>query len=97
MRKIFGSLYNEDGSLRIRTNYELNESIEKADIVRFVKCRIIARLGHVMWVDNMRTPTKILEWEPIGTRNRGRPKKRWIADIKKDMQVIGIKGRRKQM
>ena len=26
-----------------------------------------------------RTPKRILEWKPIGTRTRGRPSKRWIA------------------
>ena len=39
---------------------------------------------------------KILEWKPIGTRIRGRPRKRWIADIEEDTQIIGIKGWRKQ-
>ena len=36
-RKIFDPVQNEDGSWRIRMNYELNELIENADIVRFVK------------------------------------------------------------
>jgi len=43
-----------------------------------------------------RTPKKILEWKPLGTRIGGRPRKRWIADIEEDMQIIGIKGWRKQ-
>jgi len=72
-------------------NYELNELIENADIVRFIKRRIIAWLGHVMRMDEKRTPMKILEWKPIGTRIRGRPRKRWIVDIEEDMQITGIK------
>jgi len=47
-------------------------------------------------MDDKRTPKKILEWKTIGTRIRGRPRKRWIADIEEDMQMIGIKGWRKQ-
>jgi hypothetical protein len=31
----------------------------------------------------------------MGRRNRGRPRKRWIADIEKYRQIIGIRGRRK--
>ena len=37
LRKIFGPVQNEDGSWRIRMNYELNELIENADTVRFIK------------------------------------------------------------
>jgi len=44
------------GSGRIRINYELNELIENADMVRFIKSRRIAWLGHVMRVDDRRTP-----------------------------------------
>jgi len=33
LRKIFGLVQNEDGSWRIRMNYELNELTENADIV----------------------------------------------------------------
>jgi hypothetical protein len=47
LRKIFGPVQNEDGSWRIRMNYELNELIGNADIVRFIKGRI-AWLSHVM-------------------------------------------------
>jgi len=42
-------------------------------------------------MDDRRTPKKILGWKPIGTRIRGRPRKRWIVDIEEDMQIIGIK------
>ena len=37
LRTIFGPVQNEDVSWRIRVNYELNELIETADIVRFIK------------------------------------------------------------
>jgi len=33
---------------------------------------------------------------PIGTRIKGRSRKRWIADIEEDMQIIGTKRWRKQ-
>jgi hypothetical protein len=36
LKKIFGPLQNENGSWRIRMNYELNELIGNADIVRFI-------------------------------------------------------------
>ena len=77
-------------------NYELNELIENADIVRFIKSTRIAWLGHVMRMDDKRTPKRILQWKPIGTRTRGRPRKRWIAGIEEDLQIMGVRWWREQ-
>jgi hypothetical protein len=66
-------------SRRIRINYELNELIQNAGIVTFIKSRRIAWLP-----SHKRTPKRILEWKPIGTRIRGRPRKRWIEIIEED-------------
>jgi hypothetical protein len=75
-------------------NHELSELVEDADIVRFTKSRRIAWLGHVMQMDEKRTPERILEWKPVGRRIRGRPRKRWIEDIEEDIEVMGIRGLR---
>ena len=67
--------------------YQHIELIGNADIVRLIKCRRIAWLGHVMRMDDKRTPNRILQRKPIGTRTRGRPRKRWIAGIEEDLQI----------
>ena len=72
-------------------NHVLNKLIEKADIVRFIKSRRIAWLGHLMRMDEKRTPRRVLEWKPIGRRIRGRPRKRWIEDVEEDTQRMGIR------
>jgi len=54
-------------------NYELNELIKSTDMVRFIKSRRIAWLGHVLRMDDKRRPKRILELKPISTRIRGRP------------------------
>ena len=77
-------------------NYELNELIGNVDIVRFIKSRRTAWLGHVMRMDDKRTPKRILKWKPIGTRTRGKPWKRWIAGIEEDLQIMGVRRWRKQ-
>jgi hypothetical protein len=48
-----------------------------------------------MWMDEKRTPKRILEWKPIGRRIRGRTRKTWIEDIENDIQKMGIRGWRK--
>jgi hypothetical protein len=45
LRKIFCPMQNEDGSWRIRMNYDLNELTDNVDIIRFVKSRRIGWLG----------------------------------------------------
>jgi hypothetical protein len=75
-------------------NHDLNELIENADIVRFIKNRRIAWLGHVMRIDERKAPKRVLEWKPTGRRIRGRPRKRWIEDVE-DMTEDGNKRWRK--
>jgi hypothetical protein len=47
-------------------------------------------------MDDKRTPKGILQWKRIGTRTRGRPRKRWIAGIEGDLQIMGVRQWRKQ-
>jgi hypothetical protein len=95
LRRIFGPVQNEDGFWRIRMNNELNDLIKNADIVRFVKSKRMASLGHVMRMEEKRIPERVQEWKPVGRRNRGRPRKKWIEDTEEDLQTMGIRGWRK--
>ena len=67
----------------------MNYLTESADIVRFIKSRRIAWLGHVMRMDGKRI-------SEFGARIRGRPRKRWIIDIEEDIQIMGIRRWRRQ-
>ena len=58
--------------------------------------RRVAWLGRVMRMDDKRTPKRILQWKPVGTRTRGRPRKRWIAGTEEDLQIMGVRRWRKQ-
>ena len=48
-----------------------------------------------MWMDEKRTPKKVLEWKPTGWRIRRRPRKSWIEVFVEDIQMMGIRGWRK--
>jgi len=76
-------------------NYEQNDVIKNADIVRIEKGKRMAWLGHVMRREGKRIPKRLIQWKPISRRNRGRPRKRWIENIEEDIQIMGIRGRRK--
>jgi hypothetical protein len=47
-------------------------------------------------MDDKKTSKRILEWKPIGTRIRGRPRKRWIVDIEEDIQMMELRPWRNQ-
>jgi hypothetical protein len=70
LRRIFGPVQDEDGFWRIRMNHELNDLIKNADKVRFVKCKRMDWLGHVMQMEEKRIPKRVLEWKPVGRRIR---------------------------
>jgi hypothetical protein len=95
LRKLFGPLQDENRIWRIRKNHELNELTGNADIVRYIKSRRMALLGHLMRMDGGRMPRRMLEWKPMGRRIRGRPRKRWIEGVEEDIQTVGIRGWRK--
>jgi hypothetical protein len=46
--------------------------------------------GHVERMPGNRLPLKVLEWEPEGTRRRGRPKERWIVGVRRSMTNHGL-------
>jgi hypothetical protein len=46
--------------------------------------------GHVKTMPGNRLPLKVLEWEPEGTRRRGRPKERWIDGVSRSMTNHGL-------
>jgi hypothetical protein len=47
--------------------------------------------GHVKRIPENRLPRKISEWEPEGTRRRGRPKERWIDGVRWSMTNHGLR------
>ena len=68
---------------------------DRADILKFVKSKRMAWLGQVMRMEEKRIPKTVLEWKPIGRRNRGRPKKRLNEDTEEDTEIMRIRGWRK--
>ena len=70
---------------------EIDEVIEGADIVRFIKAQKIKWLGHIQRMNQARPTRKLLDWKPMGTRPVGTARQRWQKDVMKDLEKLKIK------
>jgi hypothetical protein len=75
----------EDGVCRVRSNSEINTLLYGEDIARHAKSLRLSWLGHVERMESQRTPKCLLNGELFGVRRRGRPRKRWLQDVKDDL------------
>ena len=91
LRKIFGPTKEPNGLWRIKTNEELDELIQRKNIIRFIKSQRLKWLGHIERMQKEIEVTKIYKWKPFASRPIGRPKKRWVDDVRKDLQTMKIK------
>jgi hypothetical protein len=70
---------------------KIDNLIEGADIVRFIKAQIIKWLGHIQRMDQARPTGKLLVWKPMGIRPVGRPRQRWQEDVMEDIKKLEVK------
>jgi hypothetical protein len=62
---------------------EIDNLIEGADTVRFIRTQRIKWLGHIQRIDQARPTRKLLYWKLMGTRPVGKPRQRWQEDVMK--------------
>jgi hypothetical protein len=60
----------------------LDQVINGADIVRFIKAQMIKWLGHLQRMDTSRIAKRIFGWKPIGRRSLGSSSLRRLDDLK---------------
>jgi hypothetical protein len=89
MRKIYGPVC-EDGVWRVRSNSEINSLLQGEDTVRHTNPLTLSWLGHVEGMESERTPKCLLSGEFFGDRRRGRPRKRWLQDVKDNLRRMRI-------
>ena len=88
LRKIYGPVKeNELG--RIRRNDELEAIIKGENIVWFIKCQRIRWLDHIERIQDTAI-TKKMYGKVYATRQRGRPKMRWLDDVSMDLRKMGV-------
>jgi len=69
---------------------EIDNLIEGADIVRFIKAQRIKWLGHIRRMDQARPTRKLLDWKPMGTRPVGKPRQRWQEYIMEYLKKLKV-------
>ena len=90
LRGIFGPRRDEvTGDWRRLHNEELNDLYCSPHIVRVIKSRRMRWDGHVARMGEERGLCRVLVGKPEGKRPLGRPRRRWVDNIKMDLQEVG--------
>ena len=90
LRRIFGPRRDEvKGEWRRLHNEELNDLYCSPNIVRVIKSRRMRWAGHVARMGEERGAYRVFVRKPEGKRPLGRPRRRWVDNIKMDLQEVG--------
>jgi hypothetical protein len=91
LRRIFGPKRHEvAGGRRELHNEELHKLNPSPSIIRIIKSRRMRWAGHVARKGEKRNVYSVMVRKPEGKRQLGRPKRRWIDNIKMDVLNIGL-------
>jgi len=89
LRRIFGPRRVEvTGEWRRLHNEELNDLYSSPNIVRVIKSRRMRWVGHVARMGEERGVYSFLVWKPEGRRQLERPRRRWVDNIRTDLQEV---------
>jgi hypothetical protein len=69
-----------------------NNKIILTIIIKMIKSRGMRCAGYVARIGEKRNPYRILVGNPEGHRPLGRPRRRWVDNIKMDLGEIGWDG-----
>jgi len=90
LRRIFGRRRDEvKGEWRRLLNEELNDLYSTPNIVRVIKSRRMIWAGHVAHMGEERGVYGVLVGKPEGKRPLGRPRRRWVGNVRMDLQEVG--------
>jgi len=90
LRRIFGPRRDEvTGEWRRLHNEELNDLCSSPNIVRVIKSKRMRWAEHVAGMGEERGVYRVLVGKPERRRPLGRPRRRWVDNIRMDLQEVG--------
>ena len=89
LRRIFGPRRDEvTGKWRRMHNEELNYLYPSPNIVRVIKSRRMRWVGHVARMGEESGMHRVLVGKLEGKRPLGRPRRRWVDNLRMDLQEV---------
>jgi hypothetical protein len=77
------------GEWRRLYNEELRDLYSSPSIIRIIKSRRMRCAGHVARIGEKRNAYRLLVGKPEGKRPPGRPRRRWMDNIRMDLGEVG--------
>jgi hypothetical protein len=89
LRRIFGPKRDEvTGEWRKLHDEELRDLYSSPSIIRIIKSRSVRWAGHVARMGETRNAYRLLVGKPEGKRPLGRPRSRWLDNIRMDLGEV---------
>jgi hypothetical protein len=90
LRRIFGTKRDEvTGEWRKLHNEELHDLYSSPSTIRIIKSRRMRWVGHETRMVEKRNAYRLLVGKPEGKRPLGRPRHRWVDNIRMDRGEVG--------
>jgi hypothetical protein len=90
LRRIFGPKRDEvAGEWRKLHNEELHDLYSSPSIIKMAKSRRMRWVDHVARMGEKRNAYRLLVENPEGKRPLGRPRRRWVDNIRIDLGEVG--------
>jgi len=90
LRRIFGRRRDEvTGEWKRLHKEELNDLYSSLNIVRVIKSRRMRWAGHEARIGEERGVYRVMVGKPEGRRPLGRPRRRWVDNIRMDLEEVG--------
>jgi hypothetical protein len=70
-------------------NEELRDLYSSPSKIRIIKSRRMRWVGYVARMEEIRNAYRLLVGKPEGKRPLGRPRRRWVDNIKMDLGEVG--------